>query len=443
MISKFIVYACLDDGLSEIGSALVPISSLAGKKIVEVDVESEEEPKGLLIIHSEEVSNKNEFFTLQFSVQDLVKKDLELNQIFITLNRVKPGRNYIRVYRSEFLRHDPELEFQPFTIRIQHLCGNQERVPLKFEVYEHLPGTKRTNLLGSGFTTLIDLKNKKQITIGENSAMTGLVSVLQSENSLEDQNINSGSFLDYLRSGTNISVIVAIDFTASNGRITNPKSLHFISGEKQNEYEQAIITVCSILEKYDTDKMFPVFGFGGIFEENSGVDHCYPLNRSPNNPEVEGVSGILNAYRDTLERVILNAPTCMEGIIRKVKEIAETTEPGQVYSILLILTDGDVTDLEETKSAIIDASNLALSIIIVGVGSDSFENMIELDGDQIPLRDSLGRVTSRDIVQFVPFRKFKDNLNELASEVLYEIPTQVESFMSSHGLSPSSNNQIL
>lgn len=50
--------------------------------------------------------------------------------------------------------------------------------------------------------------------------------------------------------------------------------------------------------------------------------------------------------------------------------------------------------MAETKAAIAAASHQPLSIVIVGVGSENFANMKELD-DNIP-----GCV--RDIVQFVP-----------------------------------------
>ena len=45
------------------------------------------------------------------------------------------------------------------------------------------------------------------------------------------------------------------------------------------------------------------------------------------------------------------------------------------------------------------ASNLPLSIIIVGVGNADFEAMEELDGDTVRLTAPDGRVASRDIVQ--------------------------------------------
>jgi len=51
------------------------------------------------------------------------------------------------------------------------------------------------------------------------------------------------------------------------------------------------------------------------------------------------------------------------------------------YYILLILTDGEIHDMEATKSSIVAASHLPLSIIIIGIGNADFTNMEILDGD--------------------------------------------------------------
>lgn len=67
------------------------------------------------------------------------------------------------------------------------------------------------------------------------------------------------------------------------------------------------------------------------------------------------------------------------------------------YYVLLILTDGQIHDMEATKRLIVDSSKLPLSIIIVGVGQDSFQNMHELDGDE-GLIDSRGKHSARDLV---------------------------------------------
>ena len=50
--------------------------------------------------------------------------------------------------------------------------------------------------------------------------------------------IENANFADYLRSGWQLSLSVAIDFTASNGQVSDPTSLHSLGDD--NEYGQAI-----------------------------------------------------------------------------------------------------------------------------------------------------------------------------------------------------------
>ncbi|VCX41918.1 unnamed protein product, partial [Gulo gulo] len=109
----------------------------------------------------------------------------------------------------------------------------------------------------------------------------------------------------------------------------------------------------------------------------------------------------------------------------------------QKYSVLLVLTDGVVSDMAETRAAIVRASRLPMSIIIVGVGNADFSDMRLLDGDDGPLRCPRGVPAARDIVQFVPFRDFKDAApSALAKCVLAEVPRQVVEYYASQGISP-------
>lgn len=97
----------------------------------------------------------------------------------------------------------------------------------------------------------------------------------------------------------------------------------------------------------------------------------------------------------------------------------------------------------DTKEAIVDASSLPLSIIIVGIGDADFSEMDELDSDNTMLTAPSGRKAQRDIVQFVPFNKFlHSGLNptigrlHLAREVLREVPDQFMGYMKSRNILP-------
>ena len=95
--------------------------------------------------------------------------------------------------------------------------------------------------------------------------------------------------------------------------------------------------------------------------------------------------------------------------------------------------------MAETKQAIVAASNLPLSIIIVGVGNEDFRAMEALDSDKQALKSGQD-VASRDIVQFVELRKFfvaqSYNRERLAQQVLAEVPKQLVSWMTKRGVKP-------
>jgi len=116
----------------------------------------------------------------------------------------------------------------------------------------------------------------------------------------------------------------------------------------------------------------------------------------------------------------------------------QNTQNNQNYYILLIITDGVINDMEQTVDAIVDATMLPLSIVIVGVGSADFGKMEILDADDVPLVSSRGVKMKRDIVQFIPFRQFSNShISELAKETLAEIPRQLLSYMQSVKFKPN------
>jgi len=72
----------------------------------------------------------------------------------------------------------------------------------------------------------------------------------------------------------------------------------------------------------------------------------------------------------------------------------------------LIITDGEIHDMEATRDLIVAGSHLPFSIIIVGVGEENFQLMKQLDSDDALLRNSRGEMALRDVVQFVKFKKY-------------------------------------
>lgn len=191
-----------------------------------------------------------------------------------------------------------------------------------------------------------------------------------------------------------------------------------------------------------------MLGFGAKLPPNGEVAHQFPLNGNPSHPYCSNIDEIMQHYRNALSNVQLYGPTNFSPVINNTIAIAKQYQDGKHYFVLLIITDGIISDMQQTIHAIIDASKLPVSIIIVGVGDADFGAMDELDSDDSRLTIG-GRSADRDIVQFVPLNQFLGrgghyvrSQADLAKAVLAEIPEQMTGFMKSRGfkITPSTQN---
>lgn len=99
------------------------------------------------------------------------------------------------------------------------------------------------------------------------------------------------------------------------------------------------------------------------------------------------------------------------------------------YTILLILTAGNVEDVQETKQYLMAASGEPLSVVIVGIGEADFTGMEFLDSFDPKTEQG------RDITKFVRFNDYK-SYNALTEAVLDEIPDQLVDFYYDKGILP-------
>jgi len=190
-----------------------------------------------------------------------------------------------------------------------------------------------------------------------------------------------------------------------------------------------------IVMNYDSDKLIPLFGFGAqlkfpMMNTFGKVSHCFPLTGNPGNASVQGIEGVLQAYTNSLPFLNFSGPTLFNPLFKEAIQAAATCKQAgsDCYTILLIMTDGEIHDMEDTINSLVLASELPLSVLIVGVGGENFKNMEILDGDA-GLINSSGQKVKRDLVQFTPFRKFGGNRELLCQDLLSELPKQVLEYM--------------
>uniref|UniRef100_A0A4W3HTF7 Copine 8 n=1 Tax=Callorhinchus milii TaxID=7868 RepID=A0A4W3HTF7_CALMI len=370
---------------------------------------------GAIILTAEELSNCRDVVVMQFCANKLDKKDFfGKSDPFLVFFRSNEDGTFTICHKTEVVKNTLNPVWQAFSIPVRALCNGDFDRTIKMEVYDWDRDGSH-DFIGEFTTSYRELsRGQSQFNVYE---------VLNPKKKEKKKK--------YINSGT-VSIFLDV-----------PTSLHYMNPYQLNAYAMALKAVGEIIQDYDSDKMFPALGFGAKLPPDGRISHEFALNGNPQNPYCQGIEGVMESYYRTLKTVQLYGPTNFAPVINHVARYAAPIEDGSQYFILLIITDGVISDMAQTKESIVNAACFPMSIIIVGVGPAEFDAMEELDGDEIRI-SSRGRYAERDIVQFVPFRDYVDrtgnhvlSMARLAKDVLAEIPDQFLSYMKSRGIKPS------
>jgi len=396
--------------------------------------------RGQLTVVADDVEGSNTALSLTFAATKVERMDMfGKSDPFLVLSRVRDSGVVTASAKTEVIKNTLNPQWSTLKTSVRDLCGGNLDAIVRIECFDwnkrsppDFIGACQTScaelMKGNCSWPLINPKKQKKSKKYKHSGLLRLTNVVA---------VEEASFFDFIAAGLEIQVIAAIDYTLSNGKPEFSNSLHHINPYAPNEYQTALLSVASVLAPYDHDGMIPVYGFGG--KPNGGhTNHCFPLTGNPAQPAVHGVDGLMAAYLQSIQSIKLSGPTVLQPVIQAgVAEArqAQSQKDTLTYTVLLILTDGVYNDRQKVIDEIVAASNLPLSIIIVGVGQADFSAMEELDADDVPLRSTNGTQMTRDIVQFVPFREFKGQAQAaLAKSVLEELPEQVVDYYHRKGI---------
>ncbi|NXF36036.1 CPNE2 protein, partial [Nyctibius bracteatus] len=385
--------------------------------------------KGMITIAAQELSD-NRVITLSVAGRKLDKKDL-FGKSDPFLEFYKPGDDgkWMLVHRTEVIKYTLDPIWKPFSVPLVSLCDGDVEKLIKVICYDYdsdgghdFIGEFQTSVARmceaqDAFPLELECINPKKQKKKKNYKNSGIIIVKSCKVSTMP-----GYFLLLLAE------------LGSSRAPPHPFCLPHPC------YLSAIWAVGQIIQDYDSDKMFPALGFGAQLPSDWKVSHEFAINFNPTNPFCSGVEGIVQAYSACLPHIRFYGPTNFSPIINHVARFAAQAtqqEAASQYFILLIITDGVISDMDETRHAVVQASKLPMSIIIVGVGNADFAAMEFLDGDSRVLRSHTGEEAVRDIVQFVPFRDFRNAPKEtLAKAVLAELPQQVVQYFKHRNLPP-------
>ncbi|KAL6634458.1 hypothetical protein ACP70R_027129 [Stipagrostis hirtigluma subsp. patula] len=380
---------------------------------------------GELTVQAEESPGSKAIMEMVFRCSDLEIKDLlSKSDPFLLISKISDSGMPVPICKTEVRKNDLNPRWKPVTLNLQQI-GSKEN-PLVIECFNFSSNGKH-DLVGKIVKSVAELENMYHSQNGENlfvpaSTATECHSkeVLKSQLYVEKYvECNRHTFLDYISGGCQLNFMVAVDYTASNGNPRLPDSLHYIDPSgRPNVYQKAILEIGDVLQYYNPARRFPAWGFGAR-PIDGPVSHCFNLNGSTYQPEVDGIQGIMSAYISALRNVSLAGPTLLGQLISTATAIASQS-----------LADGVVTDFQETIDAIINASDFPLSIIVIGVGGADFKEMEFLDPNKGErMESSTGRVASRDMIQFAPMKDVHGSGISTVQSLLAEIPGQFMTYM--------------
>jgi Copine/C2 domain len=385
------------------------------------------------------------------NVEGMMRKSDPLYEIRRQINSAG-GQTWDNIFRSNAVMNNLNPVWDAAVLDLSVVCGGNHDLPLEIAVFDHeskgenVPmgkcETSVNGLLqcqGSDGMTLEIKGNKKGLLLvqraeisGVDEGSSGVVTKSGSappppEAEIAGAASGKPSFLDYISGACDLNVVVAIDFTGSNGDPRKPGTLHHVDDHSDNLYEKAVKSIVEILAKYDSDQSFPVLGFGAKY--NGVVQHCFQCGDTE---EVHGVDGVLNAYRSVFKSgLIMSSPTVFTDVMETAAARAAASlkeaqgKGGLAYTVLLIVTDGAVSDVNATAECLKQICDSPLSIVIVGVGDADFSGMEFLDDFKC----------DQDMAQFVQFNKHPQK-DELTTVTLREIPDQLVGYFQKHGIPP-------
>ena len=189
-------------------------------------------------------------------------------------------------------------------------------------------------------------------------------------------------------------------------------------GSVYNPYQKVINIIGKTLLPFIQLNTIFAYGFGDRESQDRTV-----INISQEEGVERGAckdfNDVLEKYNEMIKRVVLSGPTSFAPIIRRAMN--HVVESNNIFHILVIIADGQMEDEAATVSAIVEASKLPLSIVLVGVGDGPWDVMEEFD-DHIRGREF-------DNFQFVDFHSIRETRNPEAAfalAALMEVPLQYQ-----------------
>ena len=414
-----------------------------------------------------ETKEKNairEIVRFELRAENLDDKDLMgKSDPYLIMSSQASNGQLTQVYKSEVIKDNLNPKWRPFKVEMMKVCNGDYNKRIKIQVYDY-DSIGSHDYIGHFVTTMNQLQNnlpnelKFPITNedkkGDNKG-SGSVFVVQRDIEVIP------TFIKLLQTGTKINLSIAFDFTESNGDPSDKSSLHYACDlGTDSPYSFTARSVVNGISSFSSNQTISSYGFGAKLPQQNNTSSIFPMNM--NGPNFSGLDALLESYKKCVKECTFSGPCKLSPTINHIaKQVQTSMVDSEQYFVLLILTNGEVHDIEATKSALSSVSDWPLSIVIVGVGNRDFSMFDELKADYRHPSALKGRnpksgitIASRSNHHFVELRKHmpSDSLQNhsmmsrnnfqkyVAMEILSHVPAQFADWMSKHGKNTQTTN---
>lgn len=239
-----------DKGKSEIiGFATFTLSTILANKFYKIDIKSNSGSKaGQLLVEYEKIEKQPYRYSIDFKASEVKNVEWFSNSdpflriykpefAYRKKRKIKeiPKNEWALVYESEPISNQLNPDWKPFSMQASKFCYGDVDTIMRIEIWDYSKSGKHT-FISMGFfyvKNYLDTKGTQIKTYDSNKKPAGSIIVEKFEVEMDF------TVVDYLDSGLQLSTVIALDFTASNGHYKKPDSLHYIDRD-DNPYIQVI-----------------------------------------------------------------------------------------------------------------------------------------------------------------------------------------------------------
>lgn len=362
-----------------------------------------------------------------------------------------PETMWILLYQTEYKKRDQNPKFRAFSISSWDLCRGNPDTLLRVELWDRSK-IGRHRKLGQAYTTVqrIACGTDKFLNLfSDNHKFAGTVTFPLVE--------EKKSFIlqEYVSCGVHLRVYLAVDCTASTLLMHNIEP-----NQPPDVFETAIKEVGEILQKTENNQKMGFLGFGAKIKGMLYPTFSFNMNEA--NPSVSSAKEALEIYRKVFPTLKPDEPTYMAPVIAKILTRIKHQDKRnkKIYTLYVILTDGQFLDKQECIDLIVELSYEPVSIVFVGIGSShdhaDFSDLefleigfdpktpVKTKGDlnKLPRRlsrlsDSKGKEGMRTIVKFIYYDNYVGKHRELEQILMKDVHKQMTEYYNSINFKPS------